>query len=275
MTGRMKILNNKELEMLQFTHLAEECNISHFISTRRGGVSTGNYASFNLGEYCGDNPECVSENRTLLSSALGLSEDRLFAAHQLHGDKIAVLDKAYLALSCEQQREMLHGVDALITAEANVCVAVSTADCVPVLLYAPDKKVVAAVHAGWRGTVLQIVSKTLQYMKETFGCEIAHMKAGIGPSIGLEAFEVGEEVVEAFAASGLPLHSIMKRNTQTGKAHIDLWHANQWQMQTAGVLSENIETAGICTYTNQEDFFSARRLGIASGRMLTGIFIQH
>ena len=112
----------------------------------------------------------------------------------------------------DEQRIYLDGVDALATNVPDVCVAVSTADCVPVLLYAPDVKAVAAVHTGWRGTVQQIAAKTVRFLIEEYDADPLLMKAGIAPSIGQDAFEVGEEVVEAFREAGFDLSRIMKRN---------------------------------------------------------------
>ena len=100
------------------------------------------------------------------------------------------------------------------------------------------------------------------------------MKAGIAPSIGPEAFEVGEEVVDAFREAGFEMSCILKRDADTGKAHIDLWEANRLQLLTEGLSVGNIELAGICTYAHPDEFFSARRLGIKSGRILSGIFLR-
>ena len=259
--------------MLQFPVLSGDCNISHFVTTREGGVSSGNYASFNPGAYSGDDLESVRMNRQILSDAIGVPSEYIFAPFQVHGCEVRSLSASFLSLTTEEQESLLHGVDALVTDVPGICVAVTTADCVPVLLYAPDKKVVAAIHAGWRGTVQQIVSRTVRLMVEEFGADPSLMQAGIAPSIGPEAFEVGEEVVDAFREAGADFSFIMKRNALTGKAHIDLWEANRLQLLEAGIPAAQIEVSGICTYTHHEDFFSARRLGINSGRILSGIFL--
>ena len=259
--------------MLQFPGLDGDCNISHFITTRHGGVSQGSYATFNPGAYSGDDPEAVCHNRQLLAEAVGFDPKRLFAPYQVHGDKIGVITPAILDLSEEEQAVYMHATDALVTNVPEVCVAVSTADCVPVLLYDPKQKVVAAIHAGWRGTVQQIVAKTVRLMVNEYGSDPACLLAGIAPSIGIEAFEVGEEVADAFRETGVDMSRIMKRNTMTGKVHLDLWEANRLQLLEAGLVSEHIEVAGICTHTHHEEFFSARRLGIHSGRILSGILI--
>lgn len=270
----MKIHPNDKVKMLQFPVLSEDCNISHFVTTRQGGVSEGTYASFNPGEYSGDDPEAVRANRKILSDAIGIPAERIFAPFQVHGAEIRSIGPSFLSLPLEEQRLYMHGVDALATNVPGVCIAVSTADCVPVLLYAPDVKAVAAVHAGWRGTVQRIVAKTVRYLMDEYGADPRFMKAGIAPSIGPDAFEVGEEVVEAFREAGFEMSRILKRDADTGKAHIDLWETNRLQLLSEGLPAGNIELAGICTYTHPNEFFSARRLGIKSGRLLSGIIVK-
>ncbi len=260
--------------MLQFSGLSGECNISHFITTRHGGVSTGNYATMNPGAYSGDDLASVRMNRQLLSDVIGISPERIFAPFQIHEAEIGCIDAGFLSLTETLQEEAMNGKDALVTDIPGVCVAVSTADCVPVLVYAPDKKVVAAIHAGWRGTVKQIVAKTIACMADRYSCDPSRMMAGIAPSIGQAAFEVGEEVADAFRTTGVDMDRIMKRHPQTGKAHIDLWEANRIQLLQAGLQADRIEVSGICTYQHDKDFFSARRLGIKSGRILSGILIK-
>lgn len=270
----MKILKSKTVEMLQFPELNREGNIFHFITTRHGGVSEGNYATMNPSEFSGDSPASIRMNWKLLSDAIGISPERIFAPCQVHEAEIACIDARFLSLPAARQKEEMDGIDALITDIPEICIAVSTADCVPVLLYAPDKRVAAAIHAGWRGTVKQIVARTVRLMVRRFSCDPPLIRAGIAPSIGKEAFEVGEEVVDAFRSAGMEMDRIMERNPQTGKAHIDLWEANRIQLLREGVSAERIEVAGMCTYRQHADFFSARRLGVRSGRILTGIMIK-
>ncbi|MEG1748502.1 MAG: peptidoglycan editing factor PgeF [Tannerellaceae bacterium] len=269
---------NNTTEMLQFPGLGGDCNISHFVTTRHGGVSKGAYASMNPGCYSGDEPDAVRQNRERICEALNMPIESLFAPYQVHGSVIRMLDEAFINESAEQQAVALHGVDALITDIPGVCVAVSTADCVPVLLYAPDQRVVAAIHAGWRGTVRQIVAQTVACMVECYACNPACMLAGIGPSISQEAFEVGEEVADAFRQLARNMNvdeqQLISLNLFTGKAHIDLWETNRLQLLANGLKPENIEVSAICTYTQCADFFSARRLGVQSGRVMSGIRIN-
>ncbi|MBR5612544.1 MAG: laccase domain-containing protein, partial [Bacteroidaceae bacterium] len=131
-------------------------------------------------------------------------------------------------------------------------------------------QVVAAIHAGWRGTVGRIVEKTIEVMKMQYGTKGEKIVACIGPSISLDAFEVGDEVYTAFAEAGFDMNRIARKYE---KWHLDLWEANHLQLLSQGVKEENIEVAGICTYNHCDDFFSARRLGIKSGRILSGIMM--
>lgn len=270
----MKIQENKQIEVSRFSGLSGYRDISHFTTTRHGGVSTGTYASMNPGIYTEDHPDFIRKNLELLSDTVGISPKNMVIPHQTHEDRVLAIDASFLSLDDEERKLRLEGVDALVTNIPDVCVAVSTADCVPVLLYAPDRKVVAAVHAGWRGTVLRIARKAANFMIEAYDCDPAQLIAGIGPSISQAAFEVGEEVVKAFQAAGFPMERILRRNTETQKAHIDLWESNRLQLLEAGLLSEHIEIAGICTYMRHEDYFSARRLGVKSGRILSGICLK-
>lgn len=260
--------------MLQFAALGGCCNISHFITTREGGVSSGTYASMNPGKYSGDDDSSVRKNLERLSAAIHLPPDRIVAPFQIHKDEVRVLDEDFLSLDAVSREAYLHGADALITHLPEVCVSVTTADCVPVLLYAPDVCAVAAVHAGWRGTVLRIVEKSVRTMVERYGCDPSRLLAGIGPSISCEAFEVGDEVVDSFRNAGFDLVPIVSRHSETGKAHIDLWECNRLQLLHAGLTASHIELSGICTYAHYDRYFSARRLGVRSGRILSGIFIH-
>ena len=166
---------------------------------------------------------------------------------------------------------MLEEVDALLTQLPNICIGVSTADCVPIILYDPRRKVTAAIHAGWRGTVKRIVTRCLEEMTAHFSTTPADVLAAIGPCISAEAYEVGEEVVDQFREAGFPLEKIVMRSDAAPKPHLNLPLANRLLLEEAGVTSGQISDCGICTFQHHQDFFSARRLGILSGRIFTGI----
>ncbi len=259
-------------ELIRFSSFAQYKEITHFVTTRHGGVSYGNYDSFNLSCYSGDDPASVTRNRDILCDTLLLSSpDQLIIPYQTHSDQIRVIDTDFIQQDFRQQAENLTGVDALVTNLNDICIGVTTADCVPILLYDPIKKVTAAIHAGWRGTVARIAGKTVGVMVDRYGCNPADLVAAIGPSIGPDAFEVGNEVAAEFCHQGFN-ESIIPAST---KPHINLWHANSQALIESGVLFHHIEVAGICTYTSYKQFFSARRLGIHSGRLVTGIIIRN
>jgi len=250
--------------------------ITAFSTTRHGGVSTGNYASFNANHYCGDKPENVLSNRASLCERIGIEDSHLIVPHQTHHTVTRIIDEAFLALSTNGQRQALEGVDAVSTNLRDVCICVSTADCIPILLYDETAGVISAVHAGWRGTVARIVEKNIRTLVDTFAVNPRHLHAIIGPGISLDAFEVGGEVYEAFAHEAFDMDAIAMRytaNSETAgqKWHINLPLCNKLQLLEMGLSESKIFLSNICTYTNHNKFFSARRLGISSGRILNGI----
>lgn len=255
--------------LLDFYRLGD--GVTAFSSTRSGGCSTGNYAEFNINAYCGDNPENIQKNRQALCQLLGITDDKLIMPHQVHLTKVAKIDGAFLALSAEDRQQALEGVDAVMTDLRGVCIGVSTADCIPVLIYDKVHQAVCAIHAGWRGTVSRIVVKGIEAMREAYGSLPENLTAQIGPGISLDSFEVGNEVYEAFAEAGFDMPSISRKEA---KWHINLPECNRQQLLSAGVPSEAIAVSDICTLKNAEHYFSARRLTINSGRIFSGIMIR-
>lgn len=255
-------------ELLEYTLGAA---VRAFTTTRQGGCSEGNYASFNINEYCGDRPEHIRANRAALCHTLCIGPESLVLPHQVHGTTMREVDAALLRLDDEARRERLEGVDAVMTDVPGVCIGVSTADCIPVLLYDEAHGAVAAVHAGWRGTVKRIVEHAIAAMTARYATRPATLRAVIAPGISATAFEVGDEVYDAFAAAGFPMDAVAHR---TNRWHIDLPVANFLQLEAAGVPLDHIQVSSHCTYTECDRFFSARRLGIRSGRLFTGIMLR-
>ena len=276
-TGRMMNLKSDESSvvdkrMLEYGLMKPYADIFCFSTKRYGGYSEGNYSSFNCNGYCGDNPVHVRKHREMLCGLMPERPVRLVIPHQTHQTEVRKIDRYFLDLPADKQEEMLEGVDALVTDLPGYCLCVSTADCVPVLCYDMCHKVVAAIHAGWRGTVSRIVGKTLKVMEEEYGTCGKDVVACIGPSISLQAFEVGDEVYDRFAEADFDMSFIARR---WEKWHIDLWEANRLQLLDFGIDPRLIEVAGICTWKHSDEFFSARRQGIASGRILSGIMLLH
>ena len=264
------------MEHLKQLHLYPVPNdrVVAFSTTRHGGCGSGAYGSFNCTPYTGDELSVVLSNQEQLCKLVGITAEQLIVPYQTHSCNVLTIDEAFMQLSSDARHAMLQEKDVVITDVLNLCLCVSTADCVPVLLYDSARGVVAAVHAGWRGTVGKIVEHTLQAMREKYGTRAADIYAIIGPCISLEAFEVGMEVYEAFEQIGCDMEQISRWHPEKEKYHIDLPAANRLQLIAEGVPIEQIHDSHICTYTQYQDFFSARRLGIRSGRILNGIVIK-
>lgn len=265
----MKLKNIKGIPLFQFGKFPDE-RICQFTTTTQGGVSSGNYTSMNLGEYCGDETINVQKNRAILADLLKINTDEIIVPHQTHGDNILSVTEEWFSLSTEYKLQKLDDVDAIITNQKHVFIGVTTADCVPILIFDPVKNVVASIHAGWKGTVKRIASKTIARMIAEYDSDPCDLIVGIGPSISPEKFEVGDEVGEIFIKEGLLLSPISYKDSKSGKLHIDLCKANYAQLLGMSVLPRNVEFSNLCTYSNPDYFFSARRQGINSGRMLTG-----
>ena len=246
-------------------------NVVAFSTTRQGGYSEGNYGQFNINRYCGDSAEAITQNRQALCQLLQIDDRRLLMPHQVHLTEVAVIDNAFLCLDDHERQQRLEGVDAIMTDRRGVCIGVSTADCIPVLLYDSVRRAVCAIHAGWRGTQQRIVEKAVRTMTETYGTVPSDIVAQIGPGIGLDSFEVGDEVYDAFAEAGFEMASISERRS---KWHIDLPACNKLQLLATGVKPENVRMSGVCTYKAHDTFFSSRRLGINSGRIFTAIMMK-
>lgn len=246
-------------------------DVTAFSTTRHGGVSLGSYASFNINPYCGDSEDCIAANRKGLAQELGIDETRIVMPHQTHGVEVRQVAEDFFRLPKNVQPMVLDGVDAVMTDTLNTCVGVSTADCIPILLYDKAHHAVCAVHAGWRGTVAKIAKKAVMAMAFHYHTDPASLQALIGPGISIGAFEVGDEVYEEFVAAGFDMEQISERRE---KWHIDLWECNRQQLVEAGLGADRVKVSGICTYTHCDDYFSARRLGSNSGRIYSGIFLN-
>lgn len=255
--------------VLQYYPLGE--GVTAFSSTRQGGYSEGRYGEFNINRYCGDSEEAIQKNRETLCQLLGIEDHSLLMPHQVHLAEIAVVDHEMLTLPTEEIQQKLDGIDALMTNEAGVCIGVSTADCIPVLLYDPIRRASCAIHAGWRGTVQRIAEKAVARMTEVFGSDPQNLIAQIGPGIHLESFEVGDEVYQTFEKEGFPMELISKKYE---KWHIDLPECNRLQLVAAGIPETHIAVSPVCTFQQSDTFFSARKLSINSGRIFTGILLQ-
>lgn len=265
---------SQQQPLLQYRLFNSRSDVFAFSTTRLGGISQGNYASLNCTPYTGDDPACVERNQELLRSYLPAGIEELVIPYQTHGTRILSVNESYGQAAGNDRFGILQGIDALVSQIPGYCLCVSTADCIPVLVYDQAHRAVAAIHAGWRGTVNGITRRTLDTMRQLYGTKGEEVIACIGPGISLEAFEVGDEVYEAFRSAGFPMDYIATWKPETHKWHLDLWAANRLQLHEFGIPPQSVESACICTYNHHEEFFSARRLGVHSGRILSGIVIK-
>jgi YfiH family protein len=274
------------LKILQLDAFNEFPWLIHGFSTRPGGVSDlDGQKVLNLSFTDWDTRENVLENRRLFQTALGAQKFPLLNLKQIHSAVIWPFAAA--------PKEPCRG-DASLTKTPGLLLGVQTADCVPILLVDPKKRAVAAVHAGWRGTLARILEKTVGELHSNYGSKPSNLLAAIGPSIGPCCYEVGAELVTQFSSqfadaadyfdeprSGEepnplqwlnmmpPGHQPLPKNV-----HLDLPKANRSQLLAAGLLEKNIFSSGLCTACHPDVFFSYRKQGPRSGRLLSAIALS-
>ena len=226
----------------------------------------------------------IGRDANAIFHALGLEDMdaacRFARPHQTHSDHVFHITPDFFSLTEEERKATLEGIDAVISDVKDVCLGISTADCIPVLIYDKEHHAAAAIHAGWRGTLQRIVEKTIHTMQNTFGTCPESCKAVIGPGISQESFEVGWEVHQQFLDAGFPMDNVtivLPSNDGNGtKPHLDIKEINRQQMLSSGIKAENIFLSDIDTFTN-EQYFSARREQKGPekcGRLLSGFILR-
>ena len=254
----MRKMIQGRLSVFKFESFRKYKDITHFITTKEGWVS--GYKP----RFTGDQESDYLEFRKELAHSGEWNTDQFIFPRQTHSDHVVVA-------TSEIKTAAIEDTDALITNKPGLFICVQTADCVPILLFDPQKKVVAAIHAGWKGTVSRIAQKTVRLMSEKFGCNPSDIVAGIGPSIHIHAYEVGSDVIDAVTDSFSNWPALLKPSLTKGKAYFDLWEANKTALVDAGIQEENIEVLGLCSFEQADLFFSARREGADTGRMVSAI----
>ena len=240
------------------------------VITRRGGTSPEPWLSLNVGGTVGDDPERVLENRKRTFEALNRSFSSMFDVWQVHGTDVVCTDspRAFEEVHCK--------ADAMLTDCPDVTLFMRFADCVLIFLFDPVRKVVGLVHAGWQGTVKRIVSYTLEVMSDKYASKPGDILAGIGPSIGPDHYEIGEDVsLQVRNAFGIESSQFLQScNGGDGVLHVkfDLWSANYFLLQEAGV--KEVEVSKICTACNLDDWYSHRAEEGRTGRFGAAIALQ-
>jgi YfiH family protein len=241
--------------LYRFERLSGAEGVMHAVLTRVGGVSQPPYATLNLGHTVGDDLAAVEENHRRALGALGLAPRQVVSPYQMHGARVGVVGRAHLGT-------VQPATDALVTAVPGVPLLMRFADCAPVLLFDPVRRVVGMAHAGWRGVVAGTVAAAVQMMTGRLGCDPADMWAGIGPTIGPCCYAVGPEVVSVVEAACPPGADVVCG--ADGRTCLDLPAAVRAQLCAVGV--ERIEDAGLCTACRVDEFFSHRAERGRTGR---------
>jgi YfiH family protein len=241
--------------------ILERAEIPHAFSTRLGGISPAPFDSLNLGNPSGceivDDYQRIWENYRLLAAAAGCPGRELLRVHQVHGPKVLLAQPG-------EHFDVSAKADAIIASDPSRIASVRVADCVPVLLATRDGRTVAAIHAGWRGVIAGVVTAAVGEIRQA-GAQSAEILAAIGPCIGVDAFEVGPEVLAEFARVFGPTAPL--RMAPGGKGFVDLRAAIQRQLAEAGVAPDSIDSTDLCTWKRRDEFFSHRRDNGVTGRM--------
>jgi len=256
--------DKNNIRILQFGNLFNYKEITHFSTTRVGGNSSGKLKGFNLGYTVGDNPQNVTKNIETLEGALNLKRSKIVFPKQTHSANTGVV---------KSDSDIFPDTDALITNTPGICIAVRTADCVPILLYDPVQKAIAAIHSGWKSTLQEISKHTVELMQKEYGTNPENIIAGIGPSIGPDIYEVGPEVIEQFQ-NKFSCDNYITPIKDSDKGLLSLWEINHQILIDSGIPVEQIEIAEMCTFSNPDLFYSARRDGVKTGRLATGIILK-
>jgi polyphenol oxidase len=255
--------------MLQSAALSALPHIRHAFFTREGGVSDGIYASLNGGVGSRDAPARVAENRARMALALGVAQDRLLTAYQIHSPDVVTIDRPW----APEQRPR---ADAIVTATAGLAIGVSTADCGPVLLADAEAGVIGAAHAGWRGAATGVLEATIAAM-ERCGAQRARVVAALGPMIRQPNYEVGPEFVTRFNADDGANERFFQPAARPGHALFDLPGYIAARLAAAGI--RRVEDLGHCTYADSTRFFSFRRATHRSerdyGRHINAIALEN
>lgn len=264
----MQMQRNGRIHYIAAEFSGAPCSV-HGFTTRHEGVSRPPYNSLNLGTTTLDQPHNVEGNRSLLAGALGIEAGRLVTVSQVHGSDILVIDEP------NEDFAHFHGIesDAIITNQPNVMIGVCVADCAPILLLDPVTKVIAAVHAGWKGTAAGLAAKAVAGMKSLFGCDPADIQAAIGPCIDQCCYEVDIPVKQAFSQSGISWDECAQP-AGSDKWRFSLPAANRELLLKAGLRESSIQDSGMCVCCQKELFFSYRRDNGDTGRQMGFIMLN-
>jgi YfiH family protein len=259
----------KTIEYLQ-SPLFNNCDfLEHAFCTRRGGASRDDYKSLNMSFREGDEEFRVLSNWDCLATVFAIPVEQFLAVNQVHGDAIFIIKPHGSYFSTRDELNY----DAIVTSRADLAICIKTADCVPVFIVDKIKKVIAVVHAGWKGSALGISAKVIRLMQKQYGCLPQDILAAIGPSIGKCCYEVDQVTADTFRKQNNS-DLFLQQGKKKDKWILDLAEANRRQILEAGVQESNVDVAGCCTACNQDMFFSHRGSGGITGRQVNFMMIK-
>ncbi len=260
----VRIEKNGKEAYLHFSNLEKLGFLNHCVTTRAGGLSKSPFNGMNMGLFTEDSRESVLMNHKKAAEYMDYELNDAIFTNQVHGDEIALIDEGFTGEKFWLGERALDK-DGIITRLPRRPIVAFFADCAGVFVADPVQRAVGIAHVGWKGTVKEIGRKTIEAMGEAFGTKASDCYAAVGPSIGPCCFEVREEVAELF--SRLYGQSVLSESEKPGRWKVDLWQANRIQLARAGVMAENIEISGLCTFCRDDLFYSHRRDKGKTGRM--------
>ncbi len=259
--GSARVMETREsagVPYLYFPAFAKSGLVLHGFSTRLGGVSRGDCATMNFALNRGDDPANVRENYRRMAAAIGFRAERMVLAKQTHTTNIRQVTEADAGKGYSRERDY-EDIDGLMTDVPGLVLVTSYADCVPLLFLDPVRRVIAASHSGWRGTAARMGCRTVEALREAYGCRAQDLLVGIGPSICQSCYEVGEDVAAAFTGLSARDQALVRPiEGKEGKYLLNLQRINEQILQEAGVEKEHIFMTDICTCCNKELLFSHR-----------------
>lgn len=258
---------------LTFPSLSELDFVNHAFSTRIGGVSTDEFKSMNLNFKRGDKPENVTENYKIFCKAAGFDYETLISSSQDHNTFVRCVTQSDCGIGIYREHD-IQSVDALVTNEPNVTLVTHYADCTPIFLADPVKRVIALAHAGWRGTIAKIGEITVEKMQTEYGCDPTDIVAVVGPAIGACCYEVNTPVYEQFASLTELKPAYFTQSLGHGKYLLDLKETNRRMLLEAGLLSINITISDVCTKCNSGLLYSHRASGGKRGGLVAMMCIK-
>jgi len=245
----MILQNYEHIQWAQFPEWKGDSRLFHAFTTRNGGVSNGEMSSLNLGRSQYDSDENVEENRRRFLTTAGIPRDRTVMARQVHSNHVAIVDEPGIVPNC----------DGLITAVEGLYLIIGVADCHTIFLTTPDRSIIGALHAGWRGIAGNILGKAVSAMEQNFSCAAKDIELGISPGIGECCYEVGDEVANRFPASVI--------SERDGACHLNLAKTIKQHARQLGIADKHIYNADRCTSCESGYWYSYRRDDGVTGRM--------